>query len=342
MIVGVDTVHAKPGYEERFIRRVLETVRGLQTNTRFVVFTCEDSAEVYESWPRVIVGAPGRARLSGADDIDHVVRKSKVDMLLAPLAAASASPPAPQVLYALELSAWERDPETGKAPAARIKAAKKACAQARALFVPSEYLRRRCLELLEAPIDRTIVGPPGVDPVFSIVQKPLLDDPYVLLFYDAATAAFVPQVCEIFVRREKEFPHTLVVAGPMLEGEPIAWGPRIIRVDQCPDTILASLFRHAALCIYPAIHDGSAMRILEALRAGAIVATPHAGGATELAGDAPFYYNPDSSASMIQAVRWALELEGPQRKQRIHMGQGTAAKYAWEKTAWKLLSALKR
>lgn len=342
MLVGVDIAHAKPGYEERLIRRVLETVRGLQTNTRFVVFTDEDSADVYENWPRVIVGAQGRSLLSGQDDIEHAARKAKVDILLAPLMGASANSAVPQVLYALDLAAWEKDPETGKTPSSRIKAAKKACANSRALFVPSEYLRRRCLELFEAPIDRTIVGPPGVDAVFSIVQKPLLEDPYVLFFFDAATEAFVPELCNMFIKREKEFSQTVVVAGPKLDGEPVVWGPRIIRVDQCPDTVLASLYRHADVCIYPAIHDGSAMRILEALRAGAVVVTPHAAGATELAGDAPFYYNPASTASMVQALRWALELEGPQRKQRIHLGQGVASKYGWEKTAWKLLSALKR
>jgi len=90
------------------------------------------------------------------------------------------------------------------------------------------------------------------------------------------------------------------------------------------------------------VHDGSGLRVLEAFRAGAIVVTPNTNATHELAGDTPFFYNASSDASLVQAVRWSIEQPPAQRKQRINQGRTTSGKYSWEKSAWKLLAALKR
>ncbi len=344
MLAGINTVQPEglhAGYEEHYLRRILDTIRGAQDNTRFVIFTHEENHAAYEGWMRVRVKAHGRGfgRSGGDPDLSAAAKQAKIDVLLSPLETAPASSPVPTVLYTLGLNAWRDELAS---PGSAIKAAKRACVQARAVVVPSEFMRRKCLEFFESPLDKGVVAHPGVDAGLNTAQPRLVDSPYIMLFLDSASAPHMPAACAAIKKRGADLPYLLVIAGPPLETEPASWGPETIRVEEYTHSVLASLYQHSAACLYPAVHDGSGMRVLEALRAGAIVVTPNANAAHELAGDTPFFYNAASDASMIQAVRWSMEQTPAQRKQRISQGRTTSGKYSWEKTAWKLLAALKR
>lgn len=350
MLAGVNMVESA-GYragdaERRYLRRFLATARAVQNNTQFVVFTNTPGETSVCGWETVSVeahgGVLGALPVRGTA-LDHVLRRHQVDVVLSPLEAATAVSSTPQVLLALGAGAWESD--AGGAGAKRssaLKPMKKACANARAVIAASEYVRRRCLELFDVPLDKSIVAPAGVDPVFEKPQSPIVAPPYFLIFRDENTSAYVNRLIEALNNAREEFPQTLVVAGERCGNEPEEWDPRIVRIEQCPDSTLAGLYQHCAVFIQPSVHDGSALRVLEAVRAGAAVISPHARAVEELAGNAVFYYNWESPASFLATLRRAFDLSEEQRKERIHLGRMAMAKYAWDKTAWKILAALKR
>jgi glycosyltransferase involved in cell wall biosynthesis len=358
MLVGVNTIPAtarteasEGGYlpnapEERYLRCALDTARMLQNNTHFIVYTHDRNHEVYHGWDRVQVGlrACGINAWSGRNSaLDRAVHETQADVLFSPLESAPPLCAVPQVIYSLNIAPWEE--AAGGAPfkgGPSLKTVKRACATARALLVPSEYARRKCLDLFEAPLDKSIVAPAGVSPTFEKPSPTMIEKPYMVLFSDPLSVKNIPGIRKTLNSKREELPPTLVVAGPGSGSEPEHWGPGVVRIEKIPDNHLAGLYQNSALFIYPALYDGTAMRVLEALRAGACVVTPNSGAVTELAGDAPFYYNPESAGSFIQAVRWAMEQSQIQNSERIRLGRRAAAAHSWEKTAWKILSAFRR
>lgn len=351
MLVGVNALEIEPdrgGGAERFLRNVLATMRVVQPNTRFVIFTDAGNHASFERYDRVCVSDAPRpgSRTDPAALLGAPLRQAAVDLLFSPLTAAPAKSPVPVVAYTLDLRQWEADHiRKQRRRAASQRAAKRVCAAAAAaaaLVVPSTYVQMRCLELLEIGLDKIIVAPLGVHDVFATPQAALVEQPYLLAVGDTHEFKNIPTLQEVFVQLQEEVPHMLVVVGRPREAEPNDWGPRVLRFEQCPVAQLAGLYQHCDVYIQPSLYEGSAVTVLEAMRAGAPVATSRTGGIPEVAGDVPIYFNPNSPASMLGAVRRAIN-EGPDaRRLRVRAGRRAAIEYTWEQCAWKTLAAFKR
>ena len=346
MRVGVNTIPAGfgsgeaaaiPSHVDAYLRRVLGVWRKLEAAPDLTVYVHEANRRTYEGLEEIVVAPRAGLRLpwrSSASPLHSAVCKQPPDVLLSPLNAALADSPVPQVLLALDVADWQ--------DAKDLKAVRRTCGEALAIVVASEYLRRRCLELFEVPLDRMIVAPPGVEKLFAEPRGPVADPPYLVAYSDPLTAGRIPLLRQTLTKRPGEFPDTFVVAGPGLPGRHEHWDDTVMHFEQCPDQMLAGLYQHSHMFLYPAVQDGSAMRVLEALGAGAIVLAPRAGAIPEYAGDLPFYYNPESMDSFVQAARRAFQLAPDDRKHRRHIAQNQTLQYTWEKTAWKLISAFSR
>jgi glycosyltransferase involved in cell wall biosynthesis len=81
--------------------------------------------------------------------------------------------------------------------------------------------------------------------------------------------------------------------------------------------------------------------VLEAMRCGAPAVAWRAAAIPELAGDIPVYPNADTASAWAGAVRHALDKDDPHRDKRLKVGRQLAGELTWEKTAWKILAALK-
>lgn len=341
MIIAVNATsqQAFTGGTGRYLHKVLAHVRQVQTRARFAILTGQHNHDQFEGWPRVLVHGGG-AVFGGRSALDAALKRTNAEAVLSPLETAPARTAVPQVLCCTELAAWhDQQGKPRTSGRGRMRAVRKACANAHGLVVSSEYLKRKCLELFGAPLDRTLIAPPGTEALFEEAQRPIVEPPYLLVLNDSLTRPWAETVGRVFREHTGEFPYTMVVAGADPDESPEAWGPRKVHVERCADTHLAALYQHASLFLYPALHDGAALRVLEGLRAGACVVCPRSGGVPELAGDVPLYYNGASTDSLVQAVRRALDLEPEQRAERVRLGQGHARHYQWKQTAWKLLSA---
>lgn len=346
MLVGVNALNIKPGYgggEERFLRIVLSKMRQLQPSTKFAIFTDAGNHESFEGWDRVQVEPGSWLGGSSSGDVAAAAKRAAVDVLFSPLATAPAKCSTPLVLLAMDFRLWDNEftpkPPRGVPP---LKAVKKICAAAKSLVVPSVAVQRKALYLMETGLDKITVAPLGVDEVFSMPQPTIIDGPYYLVVGDTRSFKNIPRLQELFKQLSEETPHTLVVVGRPGDAEPANWGPRVIRVEQCPAAHLASLYQHSDVYIQPSLYEGSGVTILEAIRAGACIATSRVGGIEEVAGDVPVFFNPESVPSMLGAVRRILEEDRQKRRKRAQLASHLASEYTWEKCAWKTLTAFKK
>jgi len=347
MLIGVNTLPGRPeeraGHWDRYLVRVLRACQALQGDTRFVAFTHEHNHHCYEGCTRVNLdetggGIPG---MRGAP-LDRALRQHPVDRLLSPLTAPATARNTPQFLYALDLADLERGGANPRRQASTLKAARKACAALQGLVVPSEYLRHRCLELLETPLDRVVVAPPGVDVAFEKPTATIVEQPYIVLHVDALAASELSTVVAALEQLNKETALNLAVTGAGCGKEPDNWGLPAVRIEHLPDAQFAGLYQHARLFLYPALHDGCVMPLMEALRARAPVVAAKSGAVTEFAHAVPIYYNAGSASSLLQALRRTLQEDEAARKKRTQQGQQAVADFTWEQTAWRLLSAFSK
>ncbi len=71
-----------------------------------------------------------------------------------------------------------------------------------------------------------------------------------------------------------------------------------IRHLQADDSLLAALYAHASLFVYPSLYEGFGLPLLEAMHCGCPVACSTAGSMPEIAGDAALYFDPLNEEEM--------------------------------------------
>lgn len=346
MLFGVNALYMQPGQgggEERYLRSVLATIRQVQPEAKFVVFTTTANEGSFAGFPCMCVEAKA-ALFSGADaQLAAAAKDSGIDVLFSPLWCAPVKFPVPVVLFALDVRRFEPDwLRQERHGAANLRTARKICANAAAIVTPSEFTRRRFLDLLDIPLNKLIVAPPGVGAEFENPQPPFVQRPYFLAVGDTRRWKNIDRLRQAVAQISEELPHHLVMVGKAAEAEPADWGANVIRIDACGDCHLAALYQHCDVYIQPSLYEGSGVTVLEAMRAGAVIATSHTGAITEVAADVPFFFNPESVPSIVTTLRWAVE-EGPEkRRKRTRYGRQLSLEYTWDRCAWKVLSALKR
>lgn len=348
MRIGVNTLTIEPGRgggEEHYLRNVLVTLKKVQPELGFILFTDAANDESFEGWERVCIGGGtlGLGRLAGLDaQLERAAVRANVDALFTPLRTALSKTSIPQVLFALGLVDFEQKLAKPRwRDAIRLKAVRRTCKNAVAVVAPSEFLQRRCLDVLDVPLDRVTVAPLGVAEVFEQPQVCIVQKPYLLAVGNTHHFRNIPRLLAAHEKLHDEIPHTLVVVGQPCEAEPEDWGPHVVRVDRCPTAHLAGLYQQCEMFICPSLYEGSGVAVLEAMRAGAPVGSARVGGIPEVAGDIPVYFNPENVGSMVGTIRRVLEENPKDRERRIRFGRQIAAVYTWENCAWKTLAAFR-
>jgi len=329
-----------PHHVVRYLSQVVERIQKEKPSAHFSCLHVRGEAPAFPELPPIETDPPGSgffARLGRTESQDSLLKQHAVDLILSPLQTALGRTALPQVLLALDVAPWE----DRNGPQLSVKEAKRACASAAYIITPTEQLRRQCLELFEAPMEKIVVAPPGVAVGLDKAAGSLVEKPYIVMFYDPLTAALLKTLRAALDKRREEFPFTQVIVGPTLPEEPDQWGPGVVRIEQCPANHLAGLYREAAFFLYAAPHDGCGLRVLEALAAGVPVLAAGSRGVSEVAGNAPIYFNGESLDAFFQSLKRILSEDGQSRAKRIQTGKQTAGRYSWDKTMWKVLSTFK-
>lgn len=346
MRIGVNTIHLFPqrAEDDLFLRRVLPALREGHPEIELVLFTESGDEASFEGWNCYAVPVSGReGRMSALEAaLNEAAEETHVDRLLTPLSAAPAKCPVAVVGLMVDLSTFETPEGTKpREDAAHVSRLKRAADNAATVAVPSEYARRRLLDCLAVPLNKSLVARPGVDHLTAAPQPPTVEKPYLLVGH-APAPEVIQRVIDVLKRIEKRISHTLIVVGEASDNEPEDWGWRILRIHHCPADQLAGLYQHCDLALCIAQDDASAMAVLEAMQCGAPVVAAKTGAVPEVAHNVPFYCDPVNAASIAVTILHALDEEETQRVHRIRSGRQTAAEFTWTRCADRLYKALIR
>jgi len=124
---------------------------------------------------------------------------------------------------------------------------------------------------------------------------------------------------------DKEFPRLLSLIHSFgLEG-------RVRLLGYVPDEDLPGLYSGAELFVYPSIYEGFGLPVVEAMACGVPVVCSEAPGILEAAGSAALFFDPQSTASLIKAIRM---VQGSEEIKRSLIAKGflQAARFSWDKT----------
>ena len=98
---------------------------------------------------------------------------------------------------------------------------------------------------------------------------------------------------------------------------------------------LRDLYRNARALLYPSLHEGFGLPILEAMACGCPVLTADRTAMPEVAGDAAILVSPESVDSIVQGIE---ELEDPNRREVLRLaGSERAKEFSWESCAKRTL-----
>ncbi|PJZ55329.1 glycosyl transferase family 1 [Leptospira adleri] len=98
------------------------------------------------------------------------------------------------------------------------------------------------------------------------------------------------------------------------------------------DEELAEYYRNALLFVFPSRYEGFGIPLLEAFSCKTPVACSDTSSFPEVAGDAAFYFNPDSEESIRNCIRGAI-VDPEKRKEKIQKGNLQIQKFSWDKAA---------
>jgi glycosyltransferase involved in cell wall biosynthesis len=145
---------------------------------------------------------------------------------------------------------------------------------------------------------------------------------------------------------EEEYPGKLVITGSV-SGAPYqekmkkiidatlastGMHDKVIFTGFIPDTELDSLFRRAAMLVYPSFYEGFGIPILEAMRVRTPVITSNLTGMPEVAGDAAILIDPHDTDQLTTKM-FRLLHDQQLREELVNRGVEKAASYSWPRTS---------
>lgn len=103
-----------------------------------------------------------------------------------------------------------------------------------------------------------------------------------------------------------------------------------------PDTDLAAFYAACDLFVFPSQYEGFGLPVLEAMTCGAAIAAGKVSAIPEVAGDAAFYFDPNSTDSMVEAIWEALSHPEEVERKRA-AGLERAKSFGWDRAAQQIL-----
>jgi len=102
---------------------------------------------------------------------------------------------------------------------------------------------------------------------------------------------------------------------------------RVRRLEHLPRPLLTRLIRGARAVLFPSIHEGFGLPVLEAMQLGTPVLTSAAGAPAEIAGDAALLVDPYDVAAIGAGIR-ALDADAGLRERMAAAGPAAAARFS--------------
>jgi len=195
------------------------------------------------------------------------------------------------------------------------------------VIVPSQFVRRRAIELLGLPPEHVHAIPWGVD---HERFHPGAEEREPFLLYPARPWPHKnhTRLFEAFASLREEQPGLrLVLTGGGHEGRPVPPGVEVRGL--VPADELASLYRRTACLVFPSLYEGFGQPPLEAMASGAPVAASNIPAIAEVAGEAAALFDPEDAEDIAAVVSGVLD--APDRFAAA--GPPQAERFTWAETA---------
>lgn len=211
------------------------------------------------------------------------------------------------------------------------------------IITVSEFTRRKLLERFPQFEDRTRAIPLAADHLHfetPPAEEKISASPYFLFVGNLEARKNLLgllKAFEAFAQREKEF--RLVLVGkpgfgwseikPYLEFMKSA--DRVELKGYLSQQELSRLYRQACAFVYPSLHEGFGIPVLEAMLQGCPVLTSNQTATAEVAGPAALLVDPRNHDQLVQGLQ---QLVSPDfRRQLKELGGRRAEVFSWKKTA---------
>ncbi len=224
------------------------------------------------------------------------------------------------------------------------------CERADLVIVPSHSTRKDLEQFGIVPPQKVRVIPLAADAAFRpSIERPskLLPDLDVDCSYLLTVGALeprknLPRLFEAFrlLKDRYHIPHKLVVAGPggwknqdvFQSVRRLDLSDAIVFAGYVPREVLGSLYRHAAMLVYPSLYEGFGLPPLEAMASGCPVAVSNTSSLPEVVGEAGIYFDPLNIEEIARAIHQVLS-SSELRARLVQSGLAQNAKFSWRKTA---------
>jgi glycosyltransferase involved in cell wall biosynthesis len=210
---------------------------------------------------------------------------------------------------------------------------------ARVLAV-SEQTKRDLVEHYRLPMEKIVVTPNGVDPLFS-PEGARADGGRYALFVGTLQPRKDPLAAlEAIALVPGEL--RLVLVGPdkgsgdeaRRAAARLGLNGRVTFTGHVEKKKLAELYRGAACLVFPSRYEGFGLPVVEAMASGTPVVAAASGSIPEVAGDAAVLVDPGSPAALAGGIERALA----DRERLVAAGLERAKRYSWAETARRTLN----
>ena len=198
--------------------------------------------------------------------------------------------------------------------------------------------------------DTITVVPHGVDPEFFRLRQRPCTPPYILCVSTLHPHKNLERLMRAFAVFHGERPEfRLVLAGMRgfhaQELENLRGSLRLTEATEftgwIPRELLYELYAGATAFVYPSTFEGFGMPVLEALAAGLPAGCSRIEPMAGVAGDAALQFDPEDTASIVEAMR-RLAFDEGLRLRLAAAGPARAAEFSWETAARTTLQALRQ
>jgi len=287
-------------------------------------------------------------------------RKVGVHVLWNPGYTAPIFTPCPQVLSILDMQ-YRRHPED-LTPIARIATdllIKRTQQKVRQFITISRFSKSEIIHFTSIPHDKIHVTPLAVEDVdqnnktrvelLELVSKWLEPDvPYLLTIANSYPHKNIHTLVEAFERIEKQIPHRLVIVGKPRLGEgrlieslsKISDPKRVVRIYGLSRPALFSLYRCAALFVFPSLYEGFGLPILEAMISETPVVTTKMASIPEVGGNCAVYVDKPTAEAFAEKILQVLGWDPAYRSSFLSEAKKWAKTFSWKRTAEKTVEIL--
>lgn len=236
--------------------------------------------------------------------------------------------------------------------------AKRAFAKASKILAISEDTKRDLIDLCGVSPDRIAVTPLGCDPAFfqrapqeevdRLFQRCGICSPYFIntssVWWGRKNLLRLIQAFSNFKKKHRTA-HQFIITGlpgpstgamkELISKEGLSQD--VLLLNYMPRKDLISLLQNAEALVFPSLHEGFGLPVIEAMAAGCPVVTSQNSALSEVSGDAALLVDPYSIDSIENGLEQVVS-DPLLRQSLVAKGNSRSSLFTWEQTAKKTLA----